>query len=543
MRSLGPIKLPVAAAYVATYVLLDWASEVFPLGLFGVTPWNPSPALSLAVLLAFGLGYAPLLFVAELVSALLVRQMVDAPSAIAAQAAVLALGYTGVAAVLLRWLRIDPLLSTQRDLTAFSVCVVIGTTVVEAAYVAVQCALGGVPWEDFLAVFQLYWLGDIVGIVVLTPALLIGFAHARGPGRRAPRLRLEPILQAALLAAVFGVLLGFKEGGGERHFYLLFLPLAWISLRSGFAGAALGALAAQIGLIFAATLAGYRTTTIVELQFFMLVLALGTQYLGMAITERQRAQDQLLEHEIVLREKQRELDRALRHAEAAEMASALVHELSQPLSAVASYLRSCELMFEAAAPDRARLADTLSRASAEVRRAGAVLKGLREFFRTGTGKLEPVAPESLIQHALGVQMSRLAREKVELQVDCSADLPEVYVDRMQVETVLQNLASNAIDAMVSAGEGVRRLRIEAARDGRQAVRLTVRDTGPGLDSEAAGKIFQPFWTTKPQGMGLGLALSRTIIESHGGRLWTEPASRGASFSLTLPVADGEVTER
>jgi two-component system, LuxR family, sensor kinase FixL len=543
MPRLGPIKLPVAAAYLASYLLLDWASQVFPLGLFGVTPWNPSPALSLALLLAYGLGYAPLLFVAEVASALLVRQMVDVPSAVAAQAAVLTLGYSGVAAALLRWLRVEPLLSTQRDLTAFSVCAVLGTTVVETAYVAVECVLGGVPWEDFLAVFQLYWLGDIVGIVVLTPALLVGIAHVRAARWRLPKVRLEAVLQVVLLAGVFGVLLGFKEGGGERHFYLLFLPLAWIGLRSGFAGAALGVLAAQIGLIFAATLAGYRTTTIVELQFFMLVLAFGTQYLGMAITERQRAQDRLLEHEIVLREKQRELDRALRHAEAAEMASALAHELNQPLSAVASYLRSCELMFESAEPDRSRLADTLSRASAEVRRAGAVVKGLREFFRTGTGKLEPVAPGSLVQHALGVQMNRLKRHGVELQVDCAADLPEVYVDRMQVETVLQNLASNAIDAMVSAGAGVRRLHIKAARDGGQAVRLTVRDTGPGLDAETAGKVFQPFWTTKPQGMGLGLALSRTIIESHGGRLWTEPAVRGASFSLTLPVADGEMTDR
>jgi two-component system sensor kinase FixL len=219
------------------------------------------------------------------------------------------------------------------------------------------------------------------------------------------------------------------------------------------------------------------------------------------------------------------------------MASALAHELNQPLSAVASYLRACELMLRQPAEHRERLAETLSEAAAEARRAGAVVKELREFFRSGAVQLETLGVRELIDHALEPLRNRLQRHAVELRIDCARDLPRVYVDRMQIETVLHNLVGNAIDAIVSAGSGVRSLAIEAARHDARFVRVAVRDTGPGINAEIAERIFQPFKSTKPHGMGLGLALSRSIVEGHGGRLWYEPAVRGARFEFTLPVAE------
>jgi two-component system sensor kinase FixL len=270
---------------------------------------------------------------------------------------------------------------------------------------------------------------------------------------------------------------------------------------------------------------------------FMLVLALGALFLGMAVSERQRTQATLIAREVELRDKQADLERALRHAAAGEMASALAHELNQPLSAVASYLRACELMLKDPAAYREQLAQTMARAGDEARRAGNVVKELREFYRSGTGQLETVAVRDLVEHAIEPLRNRIERHAVDLRIDCEADAPQVYVDRMQIETVIQNLVGNAIDAMVSAGAAERRVAIEAVRHDPQFVRIAVRDTGPGIASKIAAQMFRPFKTTKPHGMGLGLALSRSIVEGHGGRIWLEPADGGACFGFTLPVAE------
>jgi two-component system sensor kinase FixL len=257
----------------------------------------------------------------------------------------------------------------------------------------------------------------------------------------------------------------------------------------------------------------------------------------MAVSERQRTQTALVAREVELRDKQADLERALRYAAAGEMASALAHELNQPLSAIASYLRACELMLKQPLEHRERLAETLSDAVAEARRAGSVVKELREFFRSGAVQLEAVGVRDLVQRALEPLRDRIRRHAVDLRIDFEPDLPRIYVDRMQIETVLHNLVGNAIDAMVTAHCAERLLAIEAGRHDARFVRVAVRDTGPGINPEIAQRIFQPFKSTKPHGMGLGLALSRSIVEGHGGRLCYEPADRGACFEFTLPAAE------
>jgi signal transduction histidine kinase len=308
-------------------------------------------------------------------------------------------------------------------------------------------------------------------------------------------------------------------------------------VRAGVAGAAAALVAVQVGLILGAREAGFAASTVLELQLFMLVLAVGALFLGMAVSERARIQTELLSREVELRDKQLDLERALRHAAASELASALAHELNQPLSAIGSYLRACELMLAEPEANRARIAETMGRAVAEARRAGEVVKGLREFFRTGTAQLERTEVRPLIEHALEGLHASLQRHDIDLRIICDAGTPRVHVDRVPSETVLQNLAGNAIDAMAADGRAERRLEIEAARDEARQVRVTVRDTGTGIDPSEAEQVFQPFHSTKPHGMGLGLALSRSIIESHGGRLWSEPRAGGATFRFTLPAED------
>jgi C4-dicarboxylate-specific signal transduction histidine kinase len=238
-----------------------------------------------------------------------------------------------------------------------------------------------------------------------------------------------------------------------------------------------------------------------------------------------------------LREREADLARSLRLAAAAETAGALAHELNQPLSAIATYVRACTLLLDRPDANRDRLVQTMQTVVAEAGRAGEIVRRLRDFFRSGTSHLERATVGDLVSGSVALFAPRLARHQIELAVEIDPGLPEVLVDRLQIDTVLHNLLANAIDAVKSAESEQRRISINATLSG-SAVRITVSDTGPGLPPELARGVFRPFTTTKPEGMGLGLAISRSIVENHGGRLTAERTDRGAALSFTLPVGIG-----
>lgn len=525
----------LALAYIAGYVLLDRISFVHPLAPYGITPWNPPPGLSLALLLGFGLRFSPALLVAAALADVLVRGMAAHPFAAVSLSLTLTAGYTLMAAVMLRVIRFDPRLSTLRDLAVFSGTVVVATAFIAMAYVSVLSLHGLLAPKDFYDAALRFWVGDVIGIVVTTPFVLSfrGWLRKGWGALRRPTLMAQ--LQAFVLLLLLGVLFGLPETLAVRYFYVLFLPLIWISVSGGFRGTTLALLVIQIGLIVAGQAGGYAAATVVELQLFMLVLAFGALFLGMAISERHAAQEALLTRDAELHDKQLELERALRHSAAAELASAMAHELNQPLSAVVSYLRACQIMLADPSAHRARLEETMDRVNEEARRAGEVVRGLREFFRAGTGQLVQVEVPGLLEHAIEPLRGRFQRHAVRVRIDCERGIPQAHVDKMQIETVVQNLVGNAVDAMVAAQSAERVIEIAARRADAAAVRVCVSDSGPGLDPEAAKRLFMPFRSTKPHGMGLGLALSRTIVESHGGKLWHEAGDRGGVFCFTVPV--------
>jgi len=134
------------------------------------------------------------------------------------------------------------------------------------------------------------------------------------------------------------------------------------------------------------------------------------------------------------------------------------------------------------------------------------------------------------------------RNRVALETQLSDDVPVILADRIQLQQVILNLMMNAIEAMSGAGEGPRELLVRSGTDELQGVLVSVRDSGPGLDSKSLARLFEPFYTTKPQGMGMGLAICRSIIEAHGGRLWaTTNAPHGAVFQFTLPIGSVKVS--
>jgi signal transduction histidine kinase len=517
----------VGCGYVAAYVALDWVSYIYPVAPpLAITPWNPPPGLSLALLLRGGLRYAPWLYAAAIAAEIFVRHSPLPITVLLAACALPAMVYTALAVVLRGPLRLDAHFTRLRDAAIFLPAVAVASGLLACAFVGLFVATGLLPPTAFVESAAQFWVGDVIGIVVATPLLLV--ITRRSPGTLA-RSRLE---EAAQFASILGTLwVVFASGWHEELnlFYLLFMPLVWIAMRHGVEGTAVASAVIQAGLIAALRLGGYDAAALLQYQALLLALAVTGLFLGLTVSERRAVERQL-------RDKQFELNRSLRLAAASEMASALAHELNQPLSAIGMYVRSCQRLLSEHPGAPPVLRSTMDKVVNEVARAGDVVRRLRDFFRSGSSQLARTAVAPLLDEAIAAEQPRADRHRVSCATDCAPALDDVLVDRIQIDTVLHNLLSNAIEAMKGTSSAQRRIVVRARRGEGSFVQITVADTGPGLSGDAAARLFHAFATSKPGGMGLGLAISRSIVEGHGGRLWLEPTERGCAFSFTLPVA-------
>jgi C4-dicarboxylate-specific signal transduction histidine kinase len=222
----------------------------------------------------------------------------------------------------------------------------------------------------------------------------------------------------------------------------------------------------------------------------------------------------------------------MRLASAGEMAAALAHELNQPLTAVASYARASRTIARERPGEAALLSDTLEKLLAESSRAAEVVRRLRDFFRTGALQLAPLDLAEAARQCLENARTRADGAGVALRLGHAAG-SRVLADRVQIEIVLRNLVANALEA-ARDGPAPREVGIEIAAD-EERVTLTIADSGGGVLPGEEERIFEPFETTRPSGMGMGLAISRAVVEAHGGRLWAEAGPHGR-FHLSLPGA-------
>jgi len=241
-----------------------------------------------------------------------------------------------------------------------------------------------------------------------------------------------------------------------------------------------------------------------------------------------------------LQDLQSELAHVGRVSEMGTLASSLAHELNQPLTAVASYCESARDLLDND-PDRNALdmvREALDEAAQQAIRAGQIVRRLRDFMSTGETEQHIESLQRLINeaNALALVGSREHGIDVQLKLDPAAD--RVLVDRIQIQQVLVNLIRNAIDAMMDTS--TRCLALRTAPDGQGFVEVTIEDTGSGISEAIAAQLFQPFITSKQNGMGIGLSICRTIIEAHGGRIWFEPgATGGTAFHFTVPSGEAK----
>ena len=246
------------------------------------------------------------------------------------------------------------------------------------------------------------------------------------------------------------------------------------------------------------------------------------------ITERKRAEESL-------RSVQMELAHVTRVTTLGEMAASIAHELNQPLAAVVINASACLRWLVAHNLEEAQRSAKLIRADGH--RAGEIINRIRALAKKAPPPMDWLDINETILEVIALARSEAQKNRVSLQTKLSSDLPLVMGDRVELQQVILNLIINAIEAMSGVGDNPRELLVRSEKDESQGVLVAVRDSGPGLDPGNLDRLFHAFFTTKSQGMGMGLAISRSIVEAHGGRLWaTTNAPRGAVFQFTLPTA-------
>jgi len=260
---------------------------------------------------------------------------------------------------------------------------------------------------------------------------------------------------------------------------------------------------------------------------------IGASKIARDISERRRSERRL-------QELQGEISHISRLSEMGHMASALAHEVNQPLTAAANYLTAARRLLgsrDAAAQDRA--IGAIDGAAAQVTRAAEIVRRLRAFVRKAEGAQQREDMLQVIAEASALALIGVREQGVEVAIRAAPGIGEAMVDKIQIQQVLVNLVRNAVEAM--AGSARRELAIDAKPTMDAMIEVGVADTGPGLALDVAARLFQPFVTTKPQGMGVGLSICRTIVEAHGGRLWAEASDGGGTvFRFTIPAAPSPV---
>jgi signal transduction histidine kinase len=533
----APALLVAVGYYLAARVGFAFTLQPYPIS----TLWPPNALLLAALLLAPTRAWWWLL-AAALPAHLLVELQSGVPVA-------MVLGWyisncsealigAGLVRAFVPWpLRLDSL----RNAGVFLLCGALAGPVVSSFLDAALVSLIG--WGE-----RGYW--DLVGTRIFSntlAALTVAPLILTLASLDIPRLRAVRLVRCAEAAALFAglaatclVVFDLPQFGNHTAPALFYAPLpflVWAALRFGPAGTASAIAVMVVATIFGTVnglgpFAGSTPQeTAREMQLFLSAVAVPMLLLAVVLDERARV-------ELDAREQRLQLTHLSRVAMLGELSGGIAHELNQPLTAILSNAQAAQHLIANKSADPEILVEILRDIIAADQRAGEVIRRLRTLFKRGETQFQPLDANELVHEVLGIVHGDLVTRSVEVVPELAAALPKVHGDRVELEQVMLNLVVNACDAMAGLASEQRRLTVRSraveVEDG--AVQISFSDCGPGFGPDQYAKLFEPFYTTKPRGLGLGLSISRAIIRAHHGRLWgSSVPGKGASFHLVLPA--------
>ena len=512
--------------YFVAYLALNWITAHRSISGSAITLWSPDDALSVMLIME-SWAFAPILWVAQIAADLLFSEERHTVFASVVTESTLAVGYLGLALTLRRRFGLQVRSMRPRDFIAVLAVAPLGAAIIGLFYCGALIGLGQLEPAEFLSSYAGFWIGDAAAMVVIIPATCSLFRVIQAEPWREPEVGYSLFLFGVTLIFVALVIFVSASHVESRYlFNLCYLPILMIGMKFGYDAGALTLLVAQIFLLVALDYFDVRDREFAAYQVLMFILSVSGQALGAMVTEWEAATAQL-------RRQQADLAKVSERATNGAMAAAMSHEISQPLASIAAYVLGARRLLETGQGEEKALG-ALRKAESEAARARKIVERLRDFVAKGQVEREMVDLDELAGIILRLQIDAARERGVALRLVGSEVRPlRARIDRVGVEQALANLVLNAIEA-VSAGTG--QVVVVVARRGGMAT-LVVEDNGPGVAAEIAERLFEPFETTKPRGMGLGLPLAREIAAQHGGRLsWRPVSPHGAAFELELPLA-------
>jgi signal transduction histidine kinase len=431
---------------------------------------------------------------------------------------------------------------TLRDAIVFvSIAVIIvpfGTAFWGAAF-TISNGFGTNYWVEW----RNLGISNGVTAVVLVPALLVLLSH-RG-GRVTPARIIEGSLLALGLGVVGTYVFASLPSGPETSPALLYAPiplLIWAALRFRLSGISMAMLVVTFAAIWGAMhghgpfLLQSPAENALALQMFLIVTGTPLMFLSVLLENDRRSQQALHEVEDDVRRQREQINLLSRVSLLGEMTASLAHELNQPLSAIISNANAGMRYVERGKDDPATLREILGDVESDAHRAHDIIRNVRNTIKKGDPARRRIDLNELVTNVAHVVRQDALGYSCEIQTSLAKDLPPIEGDRVQIQQVLVNLVSNALDAVRQTPTDQRKVEIRTAANDEGEVRLTVRDHGIGIPTEVHDRLFDQFVTTKEHGLGMGLAIVRSIVEAHGGKIDAENvADGGASFHFTLPV--------
>lgn len=517
----APIWL-IGPAYIIAYVVLEWLSIISSTPSFGIVPWSPETGLTFAAFLIFGRQFWPYLLLAVAASNVILRR--ELPLLVQLLSPIIVGGGYAVA---LNWTQqsrwqFDIRLPTLRDVLVLEGTAIVSSTLIATASVLLLAASGVLTPHDIPYNIFRYAVGDLIGVSIITPFLLI-LANAGAM----PKPTLEAGLQGLAIVAALVFAFGFSSLPHFRLFNVMFFPIIWIALRNGLKGATYGLVVTEVGLIVALLISGPQLAGVTTYQSLMLVLAFTGLAIGGLVTDRRRFEQEL-------RLNQESVSQIFRLGSAGEVTTAIAHEINQPLTAISNYTRLVQEYLIKGEGNRDVAIEAASKVASQVDRTAAVVRNLRDFIRLGRRQIGEQNPHLLIREALDLLEPNLQRTGASVKVAIARNIQHAAVDRLQIEQVLMNIISNAIDAMSDNDPSRERLiSIDANNIDNSRIEIQVRDSGPGFPPGFDLKKSGIRSSSKRDGLGVGLSLSQTIIEGHGGELLLENDGKGALVRIRL----------
>jgi len=524
----------LGAAFLSAYLLLEWLSFIHEYKGVPVTPWNPGLGAVFALMLFAGARYGVVLFIGVVIAEIAVLRSSLSWPIIIGIAGIIAIGYAGMTVIARRVLAFDAGLNHLRDVLLLLIGGGLGATVVAVLVSLLLVADAQLDVGDLPSAALPLLVGDLIGIAVVTPLTLRLVLHTPHLSVRALRaLAPEVISYVALVTLFLWLILETESAAGFKYFYLFFLPVVVAAVRHGLDGACLGLALTQLGLVGLLRHHGYDANVFTEFQVLMLILTATGLTVGVVVTERRQAARAMREVEARLRAKEWEAAQAARFTLVSGMASALAHEINQPMTAARALARAIQELIRAPNIDHARTDGNLTNLVAQIDHAAGVVRRMRDFLRRGHPHVSTIDGLSMLDDALILVRAEARAKAIQIVLDVPPELPPLHGDRVQLQQVILNLVRNAMEALAGRNDGIVRIAVCRFDD---RVEVRVADNGPGIEASLAARLFEPLTTSKPDGLGLGLSICASIVQLHGGRIWLHSGEPGATeFRFSLPL--------